>query len=72
MKTIYSFSILTLSRCTDHKHDFAVYFCAVLRASQICASVAEFGCDLCAFRRLSVHVSVGGYFANRRKRFLIW
>lgn len=37
-KTIYCFNILTLSRCADHKQNFAVYFCNVVR---VCASFAH-------------------------------
>lgn len=32
-KAIYCFSILTLSRCTDHKQNFTVYFCNVVHVS---------------------------------------
>lgn len=44
-KTIYCLSILTLSRCSDHKLNFTIYFCTEVHACRSCTSVAGFGCS---------------------------
>lgn len=71
-KMIYSFNILTLSRCTDHKLNFTVYFCNVVCVCCFYASVSELCVYVCpCLSELVAFASVYNW-RNISFVFLVW